>query len=148
VKGTPVKALRIFTTTVALTALSILSVGGAQAHPPNQDRDIQPVSRPTDQTPAQRALARVLAREHHAYPAPIDRQAEAAQRALTRTLAKEHGTYPAPADGQQAANAQQAAPSGTFPLLPVLTAVGLTVVLATAATWRRLRARSRPREAT
>jgi hypothetical protein len=143
-----VKALRILAATVALAALSILLVGGAQAHAPNQDRDIQPVSRPTDQTRAQRTLARVLAKEHHTYPAPIDRQAETAQRALTRTLARERGTYPAPADGQQAANEHQAAPSGTFPLLPVLTAVGLTVVLATAATWWRLRARSRPREAT
>jgi hypothetical protein len=90
----------------------------------------------------------VLAREHHAYPAGGDPETQAAQRVLARTLAKEHHTYPAPADGQQAANAHQAAPSGTFPLLPVLIVVGVTVVLAMAATWWRLRARSRPREAT
>jgi hypothetical protein len=71
-----------------------------------------------------------------------------AQRALTRVLAKEHHTYPAPAGGQQAASAQRAGPSGTFPLLPVLATAGLTVLVATAATWRRLRARGRPREAT
>ena len=97
-----------------------------------------------DQTRAQRTLARVLAREHHASAAPIDREAETAQ----RTLAKEHHAYPAPADGPMAANARHAAPSGTFPLLPVLAVVGLIVVLATAVTWLRLRARSRPREAT
>jgi hypothetical protein len=146
-KESTVKALRILTATVALATLSILLVGGAQAHTPNQDRDLQPVARPADQTPAQRTLARVLAREHHASPAAIDRQAEAAQRALARTLAKERHTYPAPADGQQAANAHRAVPSGTFPLLPVLATAGLILVLATAATWR-LRARSRPREAT
>jgi L-aminopeptidase/D-esterase-like protein len=144
-KESTVKALRILTATVALAALSVLPVV-AQAHVPSQDRDLQPVARPADQTPAQRTLARVLAREHHASPAAIDRQAEAAQRALARTLAKERHTYPAPGDGQQAANAHRAAPSGTFPLLPVLATAGLILVLATAATWR-LRARSRPREA-
>jgi hypothetical protein len=143
-----VKAPRILTATLALAALSILLVGGAQAHTPNQDRDLQPVSRPTDQARARLTLARVLAREHHAYPAPIDRQAEAAQRTLARTLAREDHAYWGPTHGQQPANEQQAGPSGTFPLLPLLTAVGLTVLLATAATWRRLRARSRPREAT
>ncbi len=140
------KALRIFTTAVALAALSVVPAA-AQAHEPNQDRDIQPISRPTDQARADQTLARVLAREYHAYPAPIDRQAEAAQRTLARTLAREDHAYWGPTHGQQPANEQQAA-SGAFPLLPLLTAVGLTVLLATAAAWRRLRARARPREAT
>jgi hypothetical protein len=139
-----VKALRILTASVALAALSVLPAAAA----PSQDRDTQPVSGPTDQTQSQRTLARVLAREHHAYPTSIDPKAETAQRALARTLGKEHHAYPAPADGQQAANAHRAASSGAFPLLPVLAAAGLTVLLAMAATWRRLRARARPREAT
>jgi hypothetical protein len=142
-----VQALRNLTAAAALAALSVVPAA-AQAHAPYQDRDPQPVSRPTDQAPAQQTLARVLGREHHAYPAPIDREAETAQRALTRTLTRDHHTYPAPADGQQAASAHQAGPGGTFPLLPLLTAVGVTMLLAIAATWWRLRARSRPREAT
>jgi hypothetical protein len=143
-----VKAPRSLTATLALAALSLLPAAAAQAHAPYQDRDTQPVSRPADQTRAQQTLARVLAREHDAYPAPSDPETQAAQLALTRVLAREHYTYPAPADGQQAANAHRAAPRGTFPLLPVLAMVGLIVALATAATWRRLRARARPREAT
>jgi hypothetical protein len=142
-----VKALRSLTATLALAALSVLLAAGAQAHTPNQHRDIRPVSRPTDQTPAQRTLARTLAREHDTYPAPSGPETQAVQPALARTLGREHDTYPAPADGQ-AANAHRAVSSGTFPLLPVLAPAGLIVVLATAATWRRLRARSRPREAT
>jgi hypothetical protein len=141
-----VKALRRLTAAVALAAFSVLPAA-AQAHTPNQDRDTQPVSRAADQTRAQQTLARVLAREHHAYPAPIDREAEAAQRALGRVLAREHDASPAPAGGQQAANAHRAASRGTFPLLPVLATVGLIVVVAMATTWRR-RGRSRPREAT
>jgi hypothetical protein len=142
-----VKALRSLTVAVALAALSVVPAA-AQAHAPNQDRDIQPVSRPTDQTRAQRTLARVLAREHHASPAANDPETQAAQRALTRTLAREGPADWGSTDTQQSANAHQAGPSGTFPLLPLLTAVGVTVLLATAATWWRLRARSRAREAT
>jgi len=140
-----VKALRILTATVALAALSILLVGGAQAHAPNQDRDIQPVSRPADQ--ARRTLARVLAREHHASPAANDPETQAAQRALNRTLAREGHADWGSTDTQQSASAHQTGPSATFPLLPLLITVGVTVLLATAATWWRLRARSRPREA-
>ncbi|HZD70637.1 MAG TPA: hypothetical protein VFA45_17600 [Actinomycetes bacterium] len=143
------QALRSLTATLALAALSILPAGTAQAHTPNQDHNTQPVSRPTYQTPAQQTLGRVLAREHHTYPpAASDPAMQPAQRALARTLAREGHASPAPADGQQAASPQQAAPRGTFPLLPVLTAAGLTTLAAAAATWRRLRARSRPREAT
>jgi hypothetical protein len=55
--------------TVALAALSVLPATRAQARMADQERDIQPVSRPADQTPAQRTLERTLAKEHHAYPA-------------------------------------------------------------------------------
>jgi hypothetical protein len=145
-KELTVKVLRSFTAAVALAALSVVPAA-AQAHTPNQDRHLQPVSRSTDQTPAQRTLTRTLAKEHDAYLTPTDPETQAAQRALTRTLAKEHDAYPAPTDGQ-AANEQQAAVSGTFPLLPVLAVIGLTVLLAMAAIWRRQRVHSRPREAT
>jgi hypothetical protein len=142
-----VKALRSFTAAVALAALSVVPAA-AQAHTPNQDGDTQPVSRPADQARAQQTLARVLAREHHASPAANDPETQAAQRALTRTLGREGHADWGSTDTQPSASAQQAGPSGTFPLLPLLTAVGVTVLVATAATWWRLRTRSRPREAT
>jgi hypothetical protein len=142
-----VKGLRSLAAAVALAAFGVLPAAAAQAHAASQDRDAQPVSRPADQTRAQQVLARVLAREHDAYLVPNDPRTEAAQRVLTRTLAREHDSYRAPADAQQSANEQQAAQSGTFPLLPVLATAGLIVMLATAATWR-LRARSHPWGAT
>jgi hypothetical protein len=147
VKELTMKAVRTLTAAVALAALSIVPAA-AQAHEPNQDHDVQPVSRPTDQTQSQRSLARVLAREHHAYLAASDPKTQPAQRALARTLAREDHAYWGPTAGQQSASAHQAGPSRTFPLFPVLTVIGLTALLAMAAAWRRLRGRSRPREAT
>lgn len=112
----------------ALTALSVLPAGGANARQPDNER-------------GQQALERTLAREHHATPAPLDQQAQAAQRTLARTLAREHHTYPAPDGSQQPANPQQAAQRRTLSTLAVL---ATTTVLAM--TWRR-RARSRVRAA-
>jgi hypothetical protein len=136
-----VQALRRFTTAVALAALSV-APAAAQASAPNQDRHLQPIARPTDQTRAQQTLARGLAREHHAYPAAKDPGMQAAERALTRTLGREGHADWGSTDRQQAAGAHQAGPNGTFPVLPLLTAVGVTVLVAMAAKWR-LRAHSR-----
>jgi hypothetical protein len=136
---------------VALAALSVLAAGAAQARALNDQPGVQPISRTTDQTRAQWALKRVLAREHHAYPAPTDQPAETAQQALGRVLTREHNAYPAPADAPQLANSQQANPSNTIPLLPVravITVAGLSAVLGSAAAWRRLRARPHAREET
>ncbi len=141
------KALRSLTAAAALAALSVVPAT-AQAHASNQNRDVQPVSRPADQTSARRTLTRVLAREQHAYPAPSGPETQAAQLALARTLSREGHAYWGSTAGQQPAKPYRAAPSGTFPLLPLLTAVGLAMLLAAAATWRWLRARVRPREAT
>jgi hypothetical protein len=142
-----VKALRILIATVALAALSVVPAA-AQVHQPNQDRRLRPISSSTDQAQSQRSLAHVLAREHHAYPAASEPETQAAQRALARTLAREGHAYWGPTAGQQPAKEQQAAASGTLRLFAVLAVIGLTVLLAVAVTWRRLRARSRPREAT
>jgi hypothetical protein len=117
-------APRILTATVALVALSVLAAGSADARQPDDER-------------GQRALERTLAREHHAYPAPLDQQAQAAQRTLARTLAREYHTYLAPDDSPQPASPQKAAQRRTLSTLAVL---AMTMVLAT--TWRR-RARSR-----
>jgi hypothetical protein len=87
------------------------------------------------------AVERTLAREHHATPAAAD---HVATLALVRTLAKEHQAVPAPT-GQQATSAPPAAPSGTRPLLVVVSATSLIVVLAAAATFLRHRARPRRR---
>jgi hypothetical protein len=62
-----------------------------------------------------------------------------------RTPATEHHAVPTPT-GRQATSAEPAAPSGTRPLLVVVGAASLTVMLAAAATFPRLRAR--PRAAT
>ena len=135
---------RSIVTAVALAALSVLPIGGAHARPADDQRGGQACSAPAEQTRACQALQRTLAREHHASPAPSDGQAQAARRALQRTLAREPHTYPA-ADPQQRTN-----PSRAPIILAVTGAVGLSVVVVVAtASWRRrLRARSRPREAT
>jgi len=132
-----VKPARLFTAAVVVAALSLLPAA-AQAEVHNQHRNTR-ASRQTDQTPAQRTLARVLGRELRSYPAPDDPQTQAAQAALGRTLAREDHAYWSPTDGQQSAKSHQTGPSGTFPLVPLLLAVGLTGLLMMAATWRRLR---------
>lgn len=136
---------RSIVTAVALAALSVLPIGGAHAHPADDQRGSQACSAGAEQTRACQALQRTLAREHHASPAPSDEQAQAARRALQRTLAREPHTYPAAADPPRHTN-----PSRTPIILAVTGAVGLSVVVVVAtASWRRrLRARSRPREAT
>lgn len=136
---------RSIVTAVALAALSVLPIGGAHARPADDQRGGQACSAPAEQTRACQALQRTLAREPHASPAPSDEQAQAARRALQRTLAREPHTYPAAADPQQHTN-----PSRAPIILAVTGAVGLSVVVVVAtASWRRrLRARSRPREAT
>jgi hypothetical protein len=107
---------------VALVALGVLPVGAAHA-------------RMADER-AGPAVERTLAREHHATPAAAD---HAAKLALVRTLASEHHAVPDPT-GRQATSAQPAAPSRTRPRLVVVGAASLLVVLATAATFLRLRA--------
>lgn len=133
---------RCIVTAVALAALSVLAIGSAQAHPAEHERGGQPLSGPAEQTHARQTLQRTRAREHHAYPAATDPQAQAARRALQRTLAREHHAYPTPTDPQQHADSSRA------PIILAVTgAVGLSVMVAAAAArWRR-RARSRPREA-
>lgn len=110
---------RSIVTAVALAALSVLPIGGAHARPADDQRGGQACSAPAEQTRACQALQRTLAREPH--------------------------TYPAAADPQQHTN-----PSRAPIILAVTGAVGLSVVVVVAtASWRRrLRARSRPREAT
>ncbi len=135
------KSLAKAVAAVALAVLRVVSAGGAYAHAPNDQRGVQPATRPAQPTRDQQALTRILAREHHAYPAPLDPQAQAAQQALARTLAREYHAYPAAGDAQQPANPRQAARSRTLSTLAVL---AMIVVLAM--TWRR-RARSRFREA-
>jgi hypothetical protein len=132
-------------TAVALAALSVLPIGGANAHPADDQRGVQACSGPAEQPRACQALQRTLAGEHHASPASSDQQAQAARRALQRTLAREPHTYPAAADPQQHADSSRAPV-----VLAVTGAVGLSVVVvvAAASSRRRLRARSRPREAT
>jgi hypothetical protein len=68
-----------------------------------------------------------------------------AELALKRTLGREPYTYPAPTD-RQPSTEQQAHPGRSLPLLAVLAGFALTVVLAAAATWRRVR--THPGEAT
>jgi hypothetical protein len=135
-------AARSIVTAVALAALSVLVIGGAHAHPADDERSGQPLSGPAAQTHARQTLQRTLAREHHAYPALSDPQAQAARQALQRTMAREHHAYPAAPDPQQHTN-----PSRVPIILAATGAVGLSVVVAAAARWR-WRARSRPREAT
>jgi hypothetical protein len=136
---------RSIVTAVAVAALSVLPTGGAHARPANDQRGGQACSAPAAQTHACQGLQRTLAREHHASPAPSDEQTQAARRALQRTLTREPHTYPAAADPQQHTN-----PSRAPIILAVTGAAGLSVVVVVAtASWRRrLRARSRPREAT
>jgi hypothetical protein len=117
---------------VALAALSVLAAGGAQAHTLHDQRGVQPTTRPAGQTPAQQTLARTLAREHNAYPAPLDQQAQAAQQTLARILAREYHTYPAPNDARQPASTGQADPRRAVSTLAVL---AMTAVLAIV--WRR-----------
>jgi hypothetical protein len=137
-----VQALRHFTAAVALAALSVVPAA-ARAQAPNQGRHLEPVSRPTGQTHAEQTLARVLAREHHAYPAAKDPESQAAHRALMRTLGREGHADWGSTDRPHPDSAHQAGPSGSFPLVPLVTAVGVTMLLATAVTWRQLRPRSR-----
>lgn len=95
----------------------------------------------------QRVLERTLAREHHAIPAHSNPLAQAADLALAKTLAREQGAYPAPT-GRQTANPQPTEASRPTTLFAVVGVVGLTVLLAAAATLLWLRGRDRPREAT
>jgi hypothetical protein len=134
-------AARSIATAAALAAFSILPAGGAQAHALHDERGVQLITRSTDQTPTQQTLQRTLTREHNAYPAPLDQQAQAAQQTLARTLAREYHTYPAPNDSRQPTNTGQADPRRTA---STLTVIAITAVLAM--TWRR-RARSGSQEA-
>jgi WD40-like Beta Propeller Repeat len=79
--------------------------------------------------------------------AAIGRTATPAQLALARTLAREHGAYPAPT-GQTSTNRQLTEPSGTSPLLVAVGLVGLTMLVAAAVAFLSLRGRARAREAT
>jgi WD40-like Beta Propeller Repeat len=85
--------------------------------------------------------------EHDGAAAAIGRTATPAQLALARTLAREHGAYPAPT-GQKCTNTQLTEPSGTSPLLAAVGLVGLTMLLAAAVAFLWLRGRARAREAT
>jgi hypothetical protein len=79
--------------------------------------------------------------------AAIGRAATPAQLALARTLAREHGAYPAPV-GQQSTSTQPIEPGGASPLPAAVGLVGLTMLLAAAVAFLWLRGRARAREAT
>jgi WD40-like Beta Propeller Repeat len=83
----------------------------------------------------------------HDGAAAIGRAATPAQLALARTLAREYGAYPAPI-GQKSTGTQSIDPSGASPLLAAVGWVGLTMLLAAAVAFLWLRGRARAREAT
>jgi hypothetical protein len=85
--------------------------------------------------------------EHDDGAAAIGRAATPAQLALARTVAREHGAYPAPI-GQRSTSTQPIVPSGASPLLAAVGLVGLAMLLAAAVAFLWLRGRARAREAT
>jgi hypothetical protein len=146
---------RTLAVAVALAALTVLPAGTA-AHARLADEPSQRVAEQqasednTYPTPIHRgphAAQRTLAREHLAYPAPINPRSQAAELALIRTLGREHLAVPT-ASGQHADGIQPGQPSRPHAVVAVSGAVVLTVILGAAATllWRR--SRTRPREAT
>jgi WD40-like Beta Propeller Repeat len=79
--------------------------------------------------------------------AATGRAATPAQLALARTLAREHHAYPVPT-GQKSTSTPPIEPSGASPLLAAVGLVGLTMLLAAAVAFLWLRGRARAREAT
>jgi hypothetical protein len=83
----------------------------------------------------------------HDGAAAAGRAATPAQLALARTLAREHGAYPAPS-GHKSTSTQPIEPSEASSLLAAVGLVGLTMLLAAAVAFLWLRSRARAREAT
>jgi WD40-like Beta Propeller Repeat len=83
----------------------------------------------------------------HDGAAAIGRAATPAQLALAKTLAREHGAYPAPIS-QKSTGTQPIEPSEASSLLAAVGLVGLTMLLAAAVAFLWLRSRAHAREAT
>jgi WD40 repeat protein len=83
----------------------------------------------------------------HDGAATIGRAATPAQLALAKTLAREHHAYPAPT-GQKSTDTQPTEPSGASPLPAPVGLLGLAMLLAAAVALLWLRIRARAREAT